>query len=63
MRALTEAGRPTADGHRARWPRGDGGASALELTLFAPGLLVVIFFSIQAGLYFYGRAVDEQAAR
>lgn len=29
----------------------------------APGLLLFIFFSIQAGLYFYGRAVAEQAAR
>lgn len=29
----------------------------------APGLLVFIFLTIQAGLYFYGRAVAEQAAR
>lgn len=43
--------------------RGDRGASALELTLVAPGLLVFIFLSIQAGLYFYGQAVAEQAAR
>ena len=43
--------------------RGDRGASALELTLVAPGLLVFIFLTIQAGLYFYGRAVAEQAAR
>lgn len=43
--------------------RGDRGASALELTFVAPGLLLFIFFSIQAGLYFYGRAVAEQAAR
>jgi Flp pilus assembly protein TadG len=43
--------------------RGDRGASALELSLVAPGLLLFIFFSIQTGLYFYGRAVAEQAAR
>ena len=43
--------------------RGDRGASALELTLVAPGLLVFVFASIQAGLFFYGRAVAEQAAR
>lgn len=29
----------------------------------APGLLVFVFLTIQAGLYFYGRAVAEQAAR
>lgn len=29
----------------------------------APGLLLFVFFSIQAGLFFYGRAVAEQAAR
>lgn len=43
--------------------RGDRGASALELSLVAPTLLAFIFFSIQAGLYFYGRTVAEQAAR
>lgn len=29
----------------------------------APVLLLVIFFAIQAGLFFYGRAVAQQAAR
>lgn len=48
---------------RPRRLRGDRGASALELSLVAPVLLAFIFFSIQAGLYFYGRAVAEQAAR
>jgi len=43
--------------------RGDRGASALELSIVAPGLLLLIFFSIQAGLFFYGRAVAIQAAR
>lgn len=54
------AGAPPAPPRRLR---GDRGASALELSLVAPGLLLFIFFSIQAGLYFYGRAVAEQAAR
>jgi Flp pilus assembly protein TadG len=56
VRALTSTG----SGRRLR---GERGASSLELTLVAPGLLLFIFFSIQAGLFFYGRAVAEQAAR
>ena len=59
MRPVAGA-RSTAPGRRLR---GHRGASALELTLVAPGLLVFIFLTIQAGLYFYGRAVAEQAAR
>lgn len=43
--------------------RDDRGASALELSLVAPGLMLFIFFSIQAGLFFYGQAVAQQAAR
>ncbi len=43
--------------------RGDRGASALELSLVAPVLLLAIFTAIQAGLYFYGRTVAQQAAR
>lgn len=43
--------------------RGDGGTSAIELTLVAPALLLFIFLSVQTGLFFYGRAVAEQAAR
>jgi Flp pilus assembly protein TadG len=43
--------------------RDDRGASALELSLVAPGLMLFIFFAIQAGLYFYGQAVAQQAAR
>lgn len=58
MRALAD--RPSA---RPRRPRGDLGASALEVSLVAPVLLFFVFFSIQAGLFFYGRAVAEQAAR
>lgn len=48
---------------RRRGPRGDRGASALELAIVAPGLLLLVFLSIQAGLFFYGRAVAQQAAR
>jgi TadE-like protein len=43
--------------------RGDGGASALELSIVAPAVLLLIFFAIQAGLFFYGRTVAVQAAR
>lgn len=69
MRPLTRGARPRCLGRfhkggvRTRRLRGDRGASALELTLVAPGLLAFVFFTIQAGLYFYGRAVAEQAAR
>ena len=57
--------RPVAESstERPRRLRGERGASALELTFVAPALLLFLFFSIQAGLYFYGRAVAEQAAR
>ncbi|WP_101653177.1 TadE family protein [Brevibacterium ihuae] len=43
--------------------RGDRGASAIELAFLGPVLIVIIFFSIQAGLYFYGRNIAVQAAR
>ena len=59
MHPLTDAPSGTV---RSRF-RGDRGASAIELTLVAPGLLLFIFLSVQAGLFFYGRAVAEQAAR
>ena len=41
----------------------ESGASAVELVLVAPGVLVLVFLSIQAGLFFYGRVVAEHAAR
>ncbi len=41
----------------------DRGASSLELAIIAPVFLLLIFFTIQAGLYFYGRTVAVQAAR
>jgi Flp pilus assembly protein TadG len=39
------------------------GVSALELSFLAPGFLFLIFFSIQAALFFYGRNVAIQSAR
>lgn len=45
------------------WRRRDQGASAIELAFLAPVLLAFIFFSIQAGLWWYGRTVAIQAAR
>lgn len=48
---------------RLRRARGDRGASAVELAIVAPGLLLLIFLSIQAGLFYYGRVVAQQAAR
>ncbi len=41
----------------------DSGASALEMSIVAPGLVLLIFFGIQSGLYFYGRTVAVQSAR
>ncbi len=43
--------------------RDDTGASALELALVAPALLLLIFFGIQAGLFYYGQTVAVQSAR
>lgn len=48
---------------RSRHARTERGASALELSFLAPGLIFLIFFVIQAGLFFYGKAVAIQAAR
>jgi hypothetical protein len=39
------------------------GVSALELSFLAPGFLFLIFFCIQAALFFYGRNVAIQSAR
>jgi len=43
--------------------RDDSGASALELSFIAPGLIFLIFFCIQGALFFYGRSVALQSAR
>jgi Flp pilus assembly protein TadG len=43
--------------------RRDEGASAVELSIVAPALLLLIFAILQFGLWFYGRNVALQAAR
>src|SRR5690349_25135312 len=50
-------------GRRCERARTESGASALELSFLAPGLIFLIFLVIQAGLFFYGRTVAIQAAR
>lgn len=44
-------------------PRGDRGASAVELTIVAPAVLLLIFATIQFALWSYGRNVALQSAR
>src|SRR3954449_2963713 len=47
-----------------RHRRGDDrGVGSLELAIIAPSLLLLIFFLIQAVLWFYARSVALQAAR
>jgi Flp pilus assembly protein TadG len=41
----------------------DEGASAIELAFLAPALLALIFFAVQAALWWYGRDVALSAAR
>ncbi len=55
--------RPLTLGRRFRRTRSEHGVSALELSFLAPGLIFLIFFVIQAGLFFYGKSVAIQAAR
>lgn len=43
--------------------RRERGASAVELAFIAPAFVFLIFFCIQAALFFYGRAVAIQSAR
>ncbi len=43
--------------------RGDEGASAIEMAVVAPALLLIIFFAIQVALWLYGRNVALQSAR
>ena len=45
-----------------RWLR-DTGASAVEMSIVAPALLLLIFTAIQVALWLYGRGVAEQSAR
>lgn len=49
--------------HRSRRDRGESGASAVELAFIAPAFILLIFFTIQGSLFFYGRNVAIQAAR
>ncbi|ANS79100.1 putative membrane protein [Serinicoccus hydrothermalis] len=48
---------------RVHRPARDAGTSALELAIVAPVLLSLIFFSLQAAFFFYGRAAATHAAR
>lgn len=48
---------------RGRALRTDSGVSAVEMAFIAPALILIIFFAIQAALFFYGRNVAIQAAR
>jgi Flp pilus assembly protein TadG len=48
---------------RRRERADDRGVSAIEFAFIAPTLLLLIWFVLQAGLYFYGRSVALQAAR
>lgn len=48
---------------RRPFRRTQKGASALELAIVAPSLVLLIFFTIQGALYFYGRTVAIQSAR
>jgi Flp pilus assembly protein TadG len=43
--------------------RNDRGASAIELSIVAPVILLLIFFTVQVALWLYGRNVALQAAR
>lgn len=54
---LSTASRRHAPGSRER------GASAVELAIVAPIFLALIFFTLQVGLFAYGRTVAVQAAR
>ena len=55
--------RPLTAADRRRRRHSERGVSALELSFLAPGLIFLIFFVIQAGLFFYGKSVAIQAAR
>jgi Flp pilus assembly protein TadG len=48
---------------RRATPRDDRGVSAVEFAFIAPVLLLLVWFVIQAALYFYGRSVALQSAR
>lgn len=60
---MTEAGSRVPGQARRKGDGRDGGSAAIELAVIAPSLIVLIFFVIQACLYFYGRSVALQSAR
>lgn len=62
MPGAVVAPHPSSRGSR-RGSQRERGATAVELAIIAPMLILVIFFAIQAGLFFYGRTVAVQAAR
>lgn len=41
----------------------DGGASAIEMSIVAPALLLLVFTAVQVALWLYGRNVALQSAR
>lgn len=43
--------------------RNDSGASAIEMSIVAPALLLLVFTGVQVALWLYGRNVALQAAR
>ncbi len=47
----------------ARTRRREGGSASLELAIIGVVLILLIFFAIQAALYFYGRSAALSAAR
>ena len=48
---------------RSSGRRSEAGASAVELAVLAPGFLLLVFLTVQAALFFYGKTVAIQAAR
>jgi Flp pilus assembly protein TadG len=48
--------------HRAA-AQDDRGASAIELSIVAPVIVLLIFFTVQVALWLYGRNVALEAAR
>jgi len=63
VRLSDSTSRPESLSAAAVRRRDERGASALELAFLAPALLLLIFFTIQGALFFYGRNVAIQSAR
>lgn len=58
-----DRGRPRQRGTRSWRTQRERGTAALELAIVAPALLALIFFSLQAAFFFYGRTAATHAAR